>query len=82
VSCRIRAPASSSSVRVVRRRSHVRAHLRLPVHARHVCHLKTGDRLLLAALVDARLLLVFTKAALDAMVLTQFTAEADLERPQ
>jgi len=56
-------------------------HLRLPVHVRHVCHLKTGDRLLLAALVDARLLLVFTKAALDAIVLAQFTAVADLEGP-
>lgn len=57
-------------------------HLRLPVHVRHGCHLKTGDRLLLAALVDTRLLLVFAKAALDALVLAQFTVEADLERPQ
>jgi hypothetical protein len=44
-------------------------HLRLPAAVRHLCRLKAGDRLLLAACPDRSLLLAYTMAALDAMVL-------------
>jgi hypothetical protein len=44
-------------------------HLRLPASVRHLCRLAAGDRLLVVACPDRDLLVVYTMAALDAMVL-------------
>lgn len=49
-------------------------HLRLPAMVRHWCGLVPGDRVLLAADPDQRLLVVHPPAALDAMV-SQFHAD-------
>ncbi len=49
-------------------------HVRLPARVRHACRLGCGDRLLMAAYPDRDLLLIYTMAALDMMVLAHATA--------
>jgi len=44
-------------------------HLRLPVPIRRLCRLNPGDRMLLAACPDRSLLVAYTMAAVDAMIL-------------
>jgi hypothetical protein len=49
-------------------------YLRLPACVRHVCRLEAGDRLLLVACSDRDLLVAYTMAALEAMLLAYHTA--------
>lgn len=52
-------------------------HVRLPARVRHGFGLKPGDRLLIAALLGADLLLLYTTAALDAMLLSNPSMQGD-----
>jgi hypothetical protein len=54
-------------------------YLRLPARVRRVCQLATGDRLLVAARTDAGVLLIYTMANLDTMILTSATVRQGLE---
>lgn len=51
-------------------------HLRLPASVRHVCRLKAGDRLLLAACPDRDLLIAYSMSALNAMVFSYHAASS------
>lgn len=53
-----------------------RGHIPLPLSARRWCHLQAADRVLLAATPEHDLLVIYTMAALEAMV-TAFHSPAD-----
>jgi hypothetical protein len=52
-----------------RRAINGQGHLRLPASVRHSCGLEPGDRVLLAGYRDRQIVVAYTMAALDAMIL-------------
>jgi hypothetical protein len=52
-------------------------HLRLPARIRHLCRTTPGDRLLVAAAPDADLIVVYTMAHLESILLTHHVSQSD-----
>jgi hypothetical protein len=70
-------PQDSGRTNVITRQGH----LRLPVAVRQVCRLRAGDRLLLMTWPNRGLLVAYTMAAVDAMVLAFHSHLADQAPP-